>query len=486
MPVITYTKDGVNSIKRLICSLVDDLRGQGTPAEGTAAEHMTLIYPADLDTTAPESLSDDTLVILEATPNIDPFARADTTIEDITKDPWRIAFHTSKWCDRPVVEKDYSGGGQGTWPAASTDPNNNIQSLAVYVGTPSTLYVDPDSGEPVIGWATTTNQRLPYYRGYPTAEYNGYLDEYGNPLYGTESPVQSWTYKSTYRGKDLVEPVGNLGAQWTNTFDPTANNTKFAAKSIAEGSVQPTPPARTGMAQSPTKWDGPEVTDPNQLFINRWVTAGRRASSFGGFAADSTYAQPISYRLVLTDHGMFLGCWGPDPEENGSGFSWVLVQRPVDKKKGFVGHSTNDPAYDPANPGNRPLFCVNSVNGRFWKFVVREHDTATPSSRKDATSNSSDSGQVINPYQQQSLTENGEYVITFLNNLNSSRFKYSDELDMVGTVSSDVVGGGSEIDVNVYSEEEKRTYHALWSSGSYGTKMRIMVVKDIPTPNTPT
>ena len=194
---------------------------------------------------------------------------------------------------------------------------------------------------------------------------------------------------------------------------------------------------------------------------------------------------------------MFLGVWGPDPEEAGQGFSWLLVQRPVDKEDGIVrgldkttglpyDGSQIDPATNEPYPlGNRPLFCVNSVNGKFWKFIVREHDNPVPSLRKDATVNARDSGAVINPYQQQSLTENGEYVITFLNNLNTSRFKYSDELDMLGTVSSDVVGGGSEIDVRVYNEDEKRRYHALWSSGSYGTKMRVMVVQSIPTPRNP-
>jgi hypothetical protein len=247
--------------------------------------------------------------------------------------------------------------------------------------------------------------------------------------------------------------------------------------------------------QSPAAWDGPDVTDAGQLFINRYVTAGT-PTTFGGFAADSSYSQSISYQITITDHGLFIGCWGPDPEENGKGFSWLVVQRPVDKKTGIVrginsatglpytGTETDEDG-NLLPVGKRPLFCVNSVNGNFWKFTVREHDNSVPGNRKDATTNSADSGAVINPYQQQSLTENGEYVITFLNNLNSSRFKYGDEMDMLGTVSSDVVGGGSQIDVSVYSEAGKRSYRALWSSGSYGTKMRIMVVANVPNPNQP-
>lgn len=458
MSVTTYTKDGIVDMRALICSVVLDLTGAGTPASGTAVEHMKIVYPVGFDPTVdPTTLPDDTLVILESTANMDPFARPDPTVEDITKDPWRLALHTSKWTGRSSVERNPTSG---MWDPPITDPVQT-GSLAVYVGSPSTLYVDPNTGEPTVGWTSTTTKLAPYYRQGGTAA-------------PTWSSYPEWNFKTGYSNRDLVEPVGNTGAQWTNTFDPTANSIKL--KSPLSGSQNPSP-----VYASPVKWDGPDVTDANQLFINRYITAGTKANSFGGFAADVNYSQPISYRLVVSDHGVFLGCWGPDPEENGKGFSWLLVQRPVDKKFGIVRGLPEDPT----TPGNRPLFCVNSVNGKFWKFVVREHDSPVPSSRKDATKSTSDSGQVINPYQQQSLTENGEYVITFLNNLNSSRFKYSDELDMLGTVSSDVVGGGSEIDVSVYNETDKRTYHALWSSGSYGTKMRIMVVKDIPTPNTP-
>ena len=458
MSVTTYTKDGITDMKALITSVVKDLTGGGTPASGTAAEHMKVVYPAGFDPTVdPSTLPDDTLVILESTTNMDPFARTDPAVEDVTKDPWRIAFHTSKWTGRSTVETNPNSG---NWNAPVVDPVQ-VGSLAIYVGSPSTLYVDPNTGDPTIGWVSSSTKLAPFYKTGGTT-----IPNWAN--------YPEWNFKPNYTNRDLVEPVGNIGAQWTNQFDPTPNATKL--KAVLSGSQNPTP-----VYQSPQKWDGPDVTDPNQLFINRYIISGTKANSFGGFAADATYSQPVSYRIVLTDHGIFLGCWGPDPEENGRGFSWLLVQRPVDKKFGIVRGLPEDPT----TPGNRPLFCVNSVNGKFYKFVVREHDNAVPSTRKDATKNTPDSGQVINPYQQQSLTENGEYVITFLNNLNSSRFKYSDELDMLGTVSSDVVGGGSEIDVSVYNEDDKRTYHALWSSGSYGTKMRIMVVKDIPTPNAP-
>jgi hypothetical protein len=278
--------------------------------------------------------------------------------------------------------------------------------------------------------------------------------------------------------------------------------------------------------------DGPDVLDPAQLFINRYPirarlngggatgATGAGLGMFGSVGGRAASSNPMSYRLVLSDHGMFFAVWGENPEETASNYSWLLIQRPVSKNDGTIRGAYSDfytatgpngypvpdtlrnntiinsTAFDQAgntvNFGNRPLFCINSTSNKFYKFVVREHDLPIPSARKDASNNSEDNGAVLNAYRQQSLTENGEYVITFINNLNSSRFKYADELDMVGTVSADIVGGGTDIDVAVYNEIDpangqpsKRTYHALWSSGAYGTKMRIVVVKRTPNPNVP-
>ena len=511
--VTTYLKDGVADINELIRLMVVDLTGGGAPSTGTASEHMKLIYPLDLDLTSitgtgwgqpgtpaagtqPATPGGSTLVILEATQAIDPFAEPDPLNPVGGNDPWRIAFHTSPWTGRSTADTVVPTSGSGNNTYTLKADTSIVNSLAIYLGTPSTLAVDATPA-PTVGWLSSFTQKLPYYKGINPGQFS------------------AWQYKATYAGKDLVEPVGNTGSQWTNTFDPTSPSVKFNPLQTGNPSPDNGPTVRYA---SPSPWDGPDVTDADQLFINRYLTAGSNSAAatagapatavpltgatvntpngFGGFNVDSAYSQPISYQITVTDHGLFLGCWGPDPEENGKGFSWLLAQRPVDKKTGitrginpatglpYTGSET-DGSGNTIPLGNRPLFCINSVNGNFWKFVVREHDNPVPSARKDATKNTPDSGAVINPYQQQSLTENGEYVITFLNNLNSSRFKYADELDMLGTVSSDVVGGGSQINVSVYSEEQKRAYHALWSSGSFGTKMRIMVVADIPAPNQP-
>jgi hypothetical protein len=62
---------------------------------------------------------------------------------------------------------------------------------------------------------------------------------------------------------------------------------------------------------------------------------------------------------------------------------------------------------------------VNCVNGFYYKFNPREEDIGAPSARTSAVFNTEDSTASINPFDQQSLTDDSKYVITFLSNLNS-------------------------------------------------------------------
>lgn len=470
MNVKTYVGTNFSNVRALVSSVMNDLQGLSIAVGDVAPTNTAYMRIIHQDSNIGGVAGN--VIICEANVHIDPYA--DPTGANTNEyDPWRICFNCYEWSNRPrniggtLYYDDFQSYANGK--------NGGVSSLAIYVGTPATLTTN--NSKPVIGYRTTAIRKAS-----DLAEVWGwYVDD------SNGNRTQWEPYDASYRARNLIEPVGNTGAEWTNQFDPTPSATK-RSNPINQGWVMPQP------------YDGPDAKDASQIFVNRRVTYANVAANLGGSGVTGApvNAQTLSYRLVLSDHGMFLGIWGPDPEENGSGFSWVLVQRPVDKRTGIprgldpttgLPYTTITAASAGTTVGNRPLFCVNSVNGKFWKFVVRERDQTVPGSRKDATVNTEDSGAVINPYQQQSLTEDGEYVITFLNNLNSSRFKYGDELDMVGTVSSDVVGGGSEIDVNVYDEKttsgdpSMRKYHALWSSGSYGTKMRIMVVQDIPDPN---
>ena len=78
---------------------------------------------------------------------------------------------------------------------------------------------------------------------------------------------------------------------------------------------------------------------------------------------------------------------------------------------------------------------------------------------------------------QVSLTEDKTYLITFPHNLTTPRFRYTEELDIFGTTSSDVVRTGQDIQFVTYGEWGPRTYRALPGSSKENTGVRIAVLR---------
>ena len=468
MTVTTYTRTAENNIHALVQSIIKSLVGlqdpEDGPGPGAGKAWMRVVFPAgddprlggitdidDPDEFGAGSSPTTKIFVLESTKQIDPFARDDNQDDDPLKNPWRIAFHIHKWNDKPSLQSEN----------LVPDEWNSIYSLAVYLGTPATLQVD-ENGLLQVGLRMTATQKV-------FGAYNG----------------TAANYQPTYKGKDFIEPIGNTGAQWTHQWDPTAASKKYG-DSPPQNYIPPSPPGGSD------NYIGPWVANDGELFVNRYNIERKKYTNFG-IDVNPAYANPMNYRLVCTNRGFWLGVWASDPEETANNYSWLLVQRPVDKRTGimrgldpntllpFTGENPSTGLLDDNYKiGTRPLFCVNSTDNKFYKFIVREHDIGSPSPRKIADENAEDSAAVLNSNKQQSLTENGEYVITFINNLNTARFRYADELDMIGTVSADVVGAGTDIDVSVYGEETKRTYHAMFAQGAFGTTMRIMVIKNAP------
>ena len=84
---------------------------------------------------------------------------------------------------------------------------------------------------------------------------------------------------------------------------------------------------------------------------------------------------------------------------------------------------------------------------------------------------------VINSKQQVAISEGNKYVITFPNGLNTSRYSYTHELDLLAYTSADVVSAGTEVPIQVYGEATPRVYIALSSNGPNNTGMRILLLK---------
>jgi hypothetical protein len=203
----------------------------------------------------------------------------------------------------------------------------------------------------------------------------------------------------------------------------------------------------------------------------------------------SGLAIPLSYELTVTQKGIFIGIWDVLSEQNGKRFNWLAVQRSVDRISGGIrGRArtteTGKVGTFLTNTKNSvgPVYCVNSVNNLYYQFVVREEDQGGPTIPASAAVNSEDNTAIINPFDQQSITDDGKYVITFLNKLSTNRYRYPDELDMVGTLSSDVIGFGTETRISAYDEEKdpikplQRVYRSMPSNSPFGTGMRLMVL----------
>jgi hypothetical protein len=183
--------------------------------------------------------------------------------------------------------------------------------------------------------------------------------------------------------------------------------------------------------------------------------------------ANGAAAYPMSYRLVICDRGMWLGIWEDAiTTETSAAFNWVLVQRPVDR-------TTGDVLVD----GKAPVFCVNGIGGLYWQFVVREKDILRPGAIREGDSSTSDSESILNSKNQVALSEDGKYIVTFPSRLNTSRYRYPHELDMIGITSADVVSQFSDVPLTVYGESTPRSYKAMQANGVNNTGMRILVLQ---------
>jgi len=200
----------------------------------------------------------------------------------------------------------------------------------------------------------------------------------------------------------------------------------------------------------------PTTDSVTKGLINRQVRVDTKGSSY-----------PLSYRLVISPRGMWLGVWEDAiSAESAAFYNWVLVQRPVDRTNGAV-----------LTTGKAPVFCVNCVGNSYTQFVVREQDILRPGLRRPADRNTPDSEAVLNSRNQVALSEDGKYVVTFPSRLNSSRYRYPHELDMMGITSADVVSQYSDVPLQFYGEPQARVYKALHANGGTNIGMRTLILQ---------
>jgi len=306
----------------------------------------------------------------------------------------------------------------------------------------------------------------------------------GKTLQFRFDPPQYWRLLVRLQNKGTAVVAAGTSTQFNETCTiPAIYNdatTTITDLSGVMGTV-PTGIYKTGAPAG----TGPLASETRQGFINRTT----RVQNHG-------QAVPLNSILSVSERGMFFGAYEGTfsvlqkekvmNNATDNTFNWFLIQRPVNRTTGKV-----------LTKGNAPLFCINSVGYAYHKFIVRETDIFHPSQGPRKTSNvqlpdgvvhpyrtpadqhSNDSFGMINSSNQIALTEDNKYLISFLQNLTTARFRYTEELDMIAQTSADVLIGGVDINITAYQESTPRTYRGLPSNKPYNTGLRLVVLKNI-------
>jgi len=239
----------------------------------------------------------------------------------------------------------------------------------------------------------------------------------------------SWTTAGT-TVKTLAGPIGCVGGRYTSGTTP-ANK-------------------------------APDPTKPEEGFINRTsrvVVAG----------ADISDSAPMTYYLCIAERGFVLCVWEDFTSDVGAkSVSWLVAQRPVDRVTGDI-----------IVDGKAPVFAMFSTNETIKRFTVRESDVMRPSDAVDAGIDTEYNNAIINISEQVAISEGNRYVVSFPSRLNTTRYAYVYELDMLGYTSADVVSENTEVPLTVYNEADPpRNYVSLLANGPNNTGMRIVALKE--------
>ena len=402
-------------------------------------------------------------VTLEAGPNVDPLNGTAIT----PKQPWRINF--------TVYDNATMGIVAGT---PSSLPDDGSLPITLRVGTTgtgaaavSTTYYTSPKG--VIGDPYT---KVKSFVNPPAAEFKtcvAWEPASTTMVLSTALPPEHPNYGKTYNDSGTTRPIsypwdGTPAMQGAGTY-VTFCSTK--AITVVDDDI------------SDKLLVYPDYMTNTQGFINRaekvWqgVKATKPAAGvpgtkepkpvYPGIEKDQSAAFPMSYQLSITDRGMFLSVWqGAATDTTGADFSWLLIQRPVKRDTGVV-----------VTEGKAPVFAVFSVGNKIQRFVVRESDTVDASKNISAVADTIDGTAIINDKRQIGVSESNQYIVNYPSRLNTTRFSYTYELDMIGYASATVVSGTTEIPQTLYGEATPRTYIGMHANMPANNGMRIVALK---------
>lgn len=180
---------------------------------------------------------------------------------------------------------------------------------------------------------------------------------------------------------------------------------------------------------------------------------------------DYDFGTVYSYMLVQSDHGVALQIW-EEGNDSVPAYSWFCIQSPVDKDTGTV-----------LSTDNSPIFCVYSADAQpAMRFTVNEADVFRPTYSVRAGLDSTNASAIINEADQVAIAKGNKYLITLPNRLNTERYAYTEELDMIAYTSADVISEETEIPTTLYGEGTERVYRAMKANNTNNTGMRLMML----------
>lgn len=323
-----------------------------------------------------------------------------------------------------------------------------------------------------------------------------------NPLPQGGAANQAWRINFTVHdnatlgivaGPDTQLPNGGaiplfLGSNQAGSSSSSTTSTKImGANGVVGAPYSPLEPAKGSSVIANAFFADAAVVRPhyknhNEGFINRctrvWLDVELAKSASSNIPAEVTPVQPtqpaldlspsfpFSYYLAITPRGMFLSIWeGVTSDTEGDFFSWLVIQRPVDRDTGAT-----------IVAGKAPVFCVSSVGNEINRFVVRESDILRASDPVSAVKDGLDTAAIINDKIQVAVSEDNQYVVSFPSRLNTSRYAYTYELDMIGYTAATVVSQNTEVPLTLYNEGTPRNYVAVHANMKNSNGMRIVAL----------
>lgn len=310
-------------------------------------------------------------------------------------------------------------------------------SFSVYDNATLGVVVGADSALPATG-------KLPLFQKQYTATSSQNLKTVTTQIAGVLGPVGA-----------LYSPLKAAVA------NPPASNPSFFAD---EASVRPyyKNPLEGMINRSTRMWIGLTISQET----TGTTAPAETQPAYPGADKDVSASFPMSYYLAISPRGIFLSIWeGASTDVNSDYYSWLLVQRPVQRDTGAV-----------VTTGKAPLFCVNSVGGKINRFVVRENDVVQATDPISAVVDTADATAIINDKKQVGVAEDNQYIVNYPSRLTTPRYAYTYELDMIGYAAANVISGTTQVPQKLYGEQTDRQYIGLQANIKGGNGMRIVAL----------